>query len=322
MYQKRNNTTQQGSILVGLLFVALLATGVQYVSKHKDIQSQAVSLYEKGISFLKTQLGSLTNEAAFLPKYNVGDIQDKVTSVTDSVSLPGPLSRFTSKEAAPLNGTLTIKGIIALTNKERQAQGASVLTEQTKLDASAQVKAEDILARQYFEHTAPDGRGATDLVQDQGYVYLRVGENLALGNFVDDADVVKAWMNSPGHRANILNTSFTEMGVGIAKGMYEGKEVLVAVQHFGTPRSVCPVISDSLKKIVEDGQKEITALESKLSTEKAAIEEGRSQGINVDDQVQIYNTGVDYYQKRFSDLNTLRLEYNTQVSAFNACLEK
>ena len=61
-----------------------------------------------------------------------------------------------------------------------------------------------------------------------------------MGNFKNDQDLVSAWLNSPGHRANILNTRFTEIGTAVLKGFYEGREVWMAVQEFGLPLSSCP----------------------------------------------------------------------------------
>jgi uncharacterized protein YkwD len=88
---------------------------------------------------------------------------------------------------------------------------------------------------QYFAHESPTGEKVSDLAKKFGYDFLLIGENLAMGNFSSDEDLVLAWMESPGHRENILNEKYQEIGVAVKKGIFEGKEVWIAVQHFGLP---------------------------------------------------------------------------------------
>jgi uncharacterized protein YkwD len=215
--------------------------------------------------------------------------------------------------------TLTVSGIIAQTNKQRRGQSAATLAESSRLDASAQVKADDILRRQYFEHTAPGGKTVSDLVAAQGYQYIKIGENLALGDFSSDEDVVTAWMNSPGHRANILDSAYTEMGVGVAFGMYQGHMVSVAVQHFGRPLSTCPTVEPGLKTEVETDQANLTTLAASLDSLKKSIDQGTVQGQNMDSTITVYNQGVEKYKTQFAAVEVLRQKYNTEVTAFNSC---
>jgi uncharacterized protein YkwD len=246
----------------------------------------------------------------------------KVQEITaTSASLPGPLSRENSGSVNTTAGALSIGGIITWTNTNRAKEATlPALVENTQLDASAKVKAEDILKRQYFEHTAPDGTTVSDLVAHAGYTYVLIGENLALGDFVSDKDVVDAWMASPGHRANILNTHYTEIGIGIAYGMYEGHTVYVAVQHFGLPRIACPLISESLKASVEQGQRELDAMNAQLAALKQTVEQGRARGDAMNDEAEQFNALRAKYELRFGELDALRQEYNSQVSKFNTCL--
>jgi hypothetical protein len=111
---------------------------------------------------------------------------------------------------------------------------------QTLVEA-ARMKAEDMATKGYFAHTSPDGVTPWYWLDTAGYAYSYAGENLAI-NFVNSEDVVDAWMNSTGHRANILNKYFSEIGVGVAKGTYEGEEAIFVVQLLG--RQVPKVISD------------------------------------------------------------------------------
>ncbi len=217
-------------------------------------------------------------------------------------------------------GALSVSGIIAATNAQRAGQSVPMLAESAQLNASAQAKAEDMLARQYFEHVAPDGTRVNDLAEREGYEYLKIGENLALGVFSDDASLVAQWMASPGHRANILDVDYTEIGIGIARGNYQGRTVYFAVQHFARPRSACPSVDDGIKSEVVAGQETLDEIEASLSKLKIEIERGIARNENVSGLIDVYNQGVEKYQSEFYRIDMLREKYNAQVTAFNQCL--
>lgn len=126
--------------------------------------------------------------------------------------------------------------VIALTNQERTIYTVGGLQENTLLDAAAQAKANDMAKTGYFAHVGPDGKEPWAWVHESGYDYSFAGENLAV-RFSDSADVVNAWMASPTHRANIVKPVYTEIGVGVAEGMYQGSPATFVVQYFGTPHS-------------------------------------------------------------------------------------
>ena len=132
------------------------------------------------------------------------------------------------------SSTITETNIISLTNQSRTDNGELSLAQNSELDKAAQAKADDMLARGYFAHVTPDGRTPWSFITAAGYNYLIAGENLAV-NFTEAEDVETAWMNSPGHRANILNKDFKEIGIGISQGVYEGHDAIFVVQEFGTP---------------------------------------------------------------------------------------
>ena len=127
--------------------------------------------------------------------------------------------------------------ILALTNAERAQNSVGTLKENTMLSHSAQAKADDMAARGYFAHQGPDGKQPWSWITAAGYNYRYAGENLAV-RFVDSRDVVVAWMASPTHRANIVKHNYTEVGVGLAQGMYKGQPATFVVQHFGAPMAV------------------------------------------------------------------------------------
>jgi len=124
--------------------------------------------------------------------------------------------------------------LVDKTNEERVFTDLSSLKTNDILELAAKLKAEDMAKKGYFAHTTPEGYDPWYWLTEAGYNYAAAGENLAV-NFSDSEDVVNAWMDSPGHRDNILHESFTEIGIATAKGEYKGKETIFVVQFFGTP---------------------------------------------------------------------------------------
>lgn len=145
------------------------------------------------------------------------------------------------------SSAITSENIISLTNKSRTENGLGTLQSNEKLRMAAQAKANDMLANQYFAHNTPDGRTPWDFIKASGYSYIIAGENLAV-DFVEAEDVEGAWMNSPGHRANILNSDFEEIGIGIAQGQFEGHTSIFVVQMFGTqPEQPIQILAEPTK---------------------------------------------------------------------------
>lgn len=126
--------------------------------------------------------------------------------------------------------------ITALTNEARADEALPPLSQNAILAAAAQDKAEDMAARGYFSHESPDGVLPWYWFDAHGYKYKYAGENLAI-DFTDSDAVVDAWLASPTHRANIVKGGYTEIGIGMATGTYQGRETIFVVQFFGSPRS-------------------------------------------------------------------------------------
>ncbi len=105
--------------------------------------------------------------------------------------------------------------VIRLTNAERAKYGLKALTANWELSRVARYKSEDMRDNHYFSHTSPVYGGPFQMMSDFGIQYSAAGENIAKG-YSTAAAVVQGWMNSPGHRANILNAGFTQIGVGTA----------------------------------------------------------------------------------------------------------
>ncbi|WP_336205985.1 CAP domain-containing protein [Nonomuraea sp. LPB2021202275-12-8] len=104
--------------------------------------------------------------------------------------------------------------VVRLTNQARAGNGCRPLTHDAKLHTAADRHSADMAAKGYFDHTSRDGRSAGDRIRAAGFAPIRTwGENIAMGQRTA-ASVVQGWLNSPGHRANIMNCSFTHIGVG------------------------------------------------------------------------------------------------------------
>ncbi|MEK7113280.1 MAG: CAP domain-containing protein [Patescibacteria group bacterium] len=122
------------------------------------------------------------------------------------------------------------------TNEERKDQNLQILSVSELLNKAALLKAQDMARNGYFAHVSPDGKTPWYWLSEVGYEYKYAGENLAV-NFSDSKDVTDAWMASTSHRANIIKENYTEIGTGVAIGMYEGKETMFVAQVYANPLS-------------------------------------------------------------------------------------
>jgi uncharacterized protein YkwD len=118
------------------------------------------------------------------------------------------------------------RATLCLVNIERTQRGLPQLRQNALLDAASAEHSQDMVRRNYFEHSTPDGRSVGDRLRAIGYqrgVSASAGENIAygVGDKSTPASIVKAWMRSPGHRADILRPAFTEIGIGISLGAPE-----------------------------------------------------------------------------------------------------
>ncbi len=153
---------------------------------------------------------------------------------TPSVPAVGASRATASTSPGPGGGAVStpmLAQVVALTNAERERVGLSPLGLDPMLAAAADAHSRDMAARGYFAHTSPDGRTVSDRVVALGYRYSRVAENIAAGQTTAE-EVVTGWMNSPGHRANILIPQLRQIGVGYATG---GEFGTYWTQVFGTP---------------------------------------------------------------------------------------
>ena len=219
---------------------------------------------------------------------------------------------------------LTKNGVITITNKQRFLNGElGPLKENFKLDLSAEKKLKDMFTNQYFEHQSPTGVGVADLAKDESYDYIVIGENLALGDFKDDSALVDAWMASPGHRANILNKHYSEIGVAVGHGIYEKRDVWIAVQHFGLAKDVCPSIDGVLGGSIAIQKSNAKIMEDDMKVRKDNIDSGAVyEGMTTNEQIAKYNELVKTYNDLVASIKQNIVVYNDEVNAFNACIAK
>ncbi|XXM71070.1 SafA/ExsA family spore coat assembly protein [Lysinibacillus sphaericus] len=107
--------------------------------------------------------------------------------------------------------------VVKLVNAERVKAGLQPLKENWELSRVARYKSQDMIDKNYFSHTSPTYGSPFQMMKDFGISYQAAGENIAAGQRTP-AEVVEAWMNSEGHRKNILSSTYTEIGVGYVKG--------------------------------------------------------------------------------------------------------
>jgi len=139
---------------------------------------------------------------------------------------PGDDSNSTPTDDAGIDNLSYEQQVVALVNEQRAANGLAPLTLNAELSNVARAKSQDMHDNNYFSHTSPTYGSPFDMMKAFGISYKTAGENIAMGYATPEA-VVSAWMNSAGHRANILNANYTQIGVGyVADGNYWTQEFI------------------------------------------------------------------------------------------------
>jgi uncharacterized protein YkwD len=271
------------------------------VEKKKTVTKQPITSNEKIETVVEKAETTLKEKVQIVVK----EIKKEVTKNAEPLKI---------EVANPFLGDLTQSGITTWSNKHRSDNGLSALARNSALDRAAKLKAQDMLNKQYFAHVGPDGKEPSGWVEDVGYNYRFTGENLAAGDFGSDKELVQGWMDSPGHRANILGKNFTEIGVGVLKGTFEGRTQWLAVQVFGKPMPVC----DSPDNVLSD---QISANEVRLDELKLQLEKIQSD-INSAENIDEHNKKVDEYNSLLPTYNSLGVTHQNIVDQYNADVEK
>jgi len=245
------------------------------------------------------------------------DFGKLITEVQKQVNLPNPLNIGGKAN----NVVLLQSKIIQETNLQRQQNGnLPALVENAILNKVASAKANDMFVKQYFEHVSPEGVGPGDLAQKYGYDYIVEGENLILGNFESEKQVVQDWMDSPGHRANILNNRYTQIGVAVVKGTYKGQTVWIGVQEFGLPLSSCSQPSAALKSQIDFDKLQLDQISLQIEAKKNQLESVNPRNDVYRQMVEDYNQLINQYNNLAKTVREEIANYNNQVNIFNTCV--
>lgn len=171
------------------LMPSLASAATTYTVQAGDTMWKIASKHKVGTSEIITANPSIKNPHMIYPgqKLNIPTVSTNVTNAEAEV--------------------------IRLVNIERQNAGLKPLTQNWELSRVARIKSQDMMKNNYFAHNSPTYGTPFNMMKDFGITYKSAGENIAKGQ-TTSAAVMKAWMNSPGHRANILNSNFTQIGVG------------------------------------------------------------------------------------------------------------
>ena len=164
------------------------------------------------------QPDSTPNWSFVFPNYNQNQNKPQQPEETEKPTIENPNELPTVIEEILCSAEA--QAVLDLVNEQRAANGLSALSLNAELCAVAQEKAQDMKTNKYFDHKSPTYGTPFEMMKSFGITYKSAGENIAMG-YKNAEAVVTAWMNSAGHRANILNSSYTQMGIGyVENGNY------------------------------------------------------------------------------------------------------
>ncbi|MGB8816230.1 MAG: CAP domain-containing protein [Minisyncoccia bacterium] len=321
-------------IIASVFFAVFLVLFLSYLVFSKPIKESICkefypSLDNKLQNYYLSNASSTVYEktpANFVAIENINKIYPKTIAnnpTTSYTSSKVGISATASVDIV-LSGGISDSDIIILTNIERQKIGIKSLKENNLLNKIAQERLEDMFSQGYFEHVSPQGTSVSDVANTNGYSYLLIGENIALGNFKSSTDLVTAWMESTGHRENILKSSFLETGVYARKGSYNDANMIMAVQVFANPSSSCPYPDSNLKTKISGEISQVNDLSAIGKVYMADIKTMESDS-DIDftaynNKVYEYNNLVKKIDDLYADIKNITDRYNSLVRAYNSCI--
>lgn len=198
---------------------------------------------------------------------------------------------------------ISVDSVIDLVNEARKQNGLPSLSENETLHQIAGDKLDDMVKNNYFAHTSPEGLTPWYWFVLNGYDYKYAGENLAI-NFINVEDQHKAWMESPTHRKNILNSNYQEIGVAVAAGEINGHTSIITVQEFGTLAKATNEANDNRNfsgqgksNLVREGEKmaptvlSVKKAKDDLNTEKTTMKKEIAKSANYWERTAEYLAG-------------------------------
>ena len=217
-------------ILVSAALLVAVAVGsapmTSYAAEAGRMEASAGRSYKvytgRGLASLSQTLKKLGitigNNGSFCPETDKPETETPEvtppttdTPETETPEVTPPTTDTPETETPETDALTYAEQVVALVNAERAKAGLSALTIDTNVTAAANVRAEEI--KQKFAHTRPDGSSFSTALKEQGVSYRGSGENIAWGQKSPE-QVMNGWMNSDGHRANILNKNYKNIGVG------------------------------------------------------------------------------------------------------------
>jgi len=212
-----------------------------------------------------------------------------------------------------------IAQIVELVNQARRSNGLPELKMNESLNKSALAKANDMKDKEYFEHVSPEGVQPWFFAEQFNYKYKTFGENLAEG-FFSAEEVHEAWMNSEGHRKNIMSPDFQEIGVAILDFQQNGLKSFLIVQHFGTqltkeeldPKVVCRKEDKDACEDAEDKKEEI---EEAIEEQEDIIKKAKKKDVS-EESIEELEDNLDRLKQIESEIQ----EYLVKCEEFiNKC---
>ncbi len=211
--------------------------------KYQSPQCGLFMLLKKAIkpdNTIKTELTGSDNQKQkqkikrMLNRKNQTLILILTTLIVGAASLLFFVTPGQSSTTTILDTEIDAAALTTLTNQVREIKSLAPLISNDKLLAAAEAKADDLIAKGYFSHTSPSGKEFFTWIEETDYQYQIIGENLAVG-FSNNKEVIKAWLDSPAHRDNILNEKYREIGIVVKQGIFDDQEQTLVVQIFGSP---------------------------------------------------------------------------------------
>jgi uncharacterized protein YkwD len=169
------------------------------------------------------------------------------------------------------SSNFSAEALLSATNTQRSADHETALLLSQQLTAAAQAKANDMAAHNYWSHTSPDGQTPWSFISATGYQYQSAGENLAYG-FSGAEAAVTGWMNSPEHRANILNNSYQNVGFGVAQSpSYQGKgPQTIVVAEYAQPVATAADITFNVNNTSENTPQDVRGAQTELPAQRVS----------------------------------------------------
>ncbi|WP_161794831.1 CAP domain-containing protein [Desulfonatronum thioautotrophicum] len=233
---------------------------------------------------------------------------------------------------------LNASDIVKLTNEYRISLGLPPLRENFQLTHAAEYRANDMIKNSYYAHVNPvTGENPGDAITQANYQFRTYAENIAMGNFQSNRHIVDGWINSPGHRANIVNPDIREIGVAIIKDNLTplGRpSVYYGVQLFASPMPDCSRPSNADKALLQDMQRRNDDIWKRVDDKRREIENLKSR-IDRETNTATRNRLIPDYNRQVGAFNSLAAEakgmqeslklvvqaYNKKVNEYNACMQ-